>query len=249
MICAFGWLAINAKRRIPNAHTLLELIRARYGTPAHILWIVLCLINNLLIFSQMIVGAAAAVNSLTGMHIVAASYLLPLGVVIYTYFGGIRATFLTDYVHTFIIMIVLVWFTIKLIAAPGIGSIGALYDLVKPLSDTYPVAGNHEGSFLTMTSKESIFFGIIHTTYVNLTSCSNDPDSISAQTQLLSSSIRASGRRASQPTSQPRSLVMSWGEMLTLPFHSLSEQSWDLVLLQWNKPRRSQHTQEYVGLP
>ena len=166
MICAFGWLAIHAKRKVPNAHTLLEIIRARYGTPAHVLWIVLCLINNLLIFSQMIVGVAASVTSLTGMDTVAASYLLPLGVVIYTYFGGIRATFLTDYVHTFIIMIVTVWFTMKLITMEDIGSIGALYDLVKPLSNKYPVAGNYQGSYLTMTSKECIFSGIIHTTYV-----------------------------------------------------------------------------------
>lgn len=93
MICMFAWIAIQAKRRIPNAHTLLELIRARYGTVAHILWIVMALINNLLIFSSMIVGAAAATSSLTGMNVVAATYLLPLGVVIYTYFGLARQYF------------------------------------------------------------------------------------------------------------------------------------------------------------
>ncbi|EXJ87089.1 hypothetical protein A1O3_04047 [Capronia epimyces CBS 606.96] len=162
MICAFGWLAIEAKRKVPNAHTLLELIRARYGTLAHIIWIVLCLINNLLNFSSMLVGASAAVSALTGMDITAATYLLPLGVAIYTYFGGIRATFLTDYVHTFIIMVILVWFTIKVLALKEIGSIGALYDAVLPLSKAHPVAGNYHGSYLTMTSKEAIFFGIIH---------------------------------------------------------------------------------------
>lgn len=81
MICAFGWLAIEAKRKVPNAHTLLELIRARYGTFAHILWIALCLINNLLNFSSMLVGASAAVSALTGMNLTASTYLLPLGVV------------------------------------------------------------------------------------------------------------------------------------------------------------------------
>ena len=81
---------------------------------------------------------------------------------VYTYFGGIRATFLTDYIHTFIIMIILVWFSIKVIAVNEIGSIGALYDIVLHLSDNNPVAGNHKGSYLTMTSQESIFFGIIH---------------------------------------------------------------------------------------
>lgn len=81
MICAFGWLAIQAKRRVPNAHTLLELIRARYGTFAHILWIVLCLLNNFLNFSSMLVGASAAISYLTGMNITATTYLLPMGVV------------------------------------------------------------------------------------------------------------------------------------------------------------------------
>ena len=164
MICPFGWLAIHAKRKVPNVHTLLGIIRARYGTPAHVLWVVLCIINNLLIYSQIMVGAAVSVSSLTGMDTVAASYLLLLGVVICTYFSSIRTTFLTDYVHTLIIMIVLVWFTIKLIAMVEIGSTRALYDLVKPLGEKFPVAGNYQGSFNTMTSKESIFFGIIHTT-------------------------------------------------------------------------------------
>jgi urea-proton symporter len=80
-------------------------------------------------------------------------------VVIYTYFGGLRATFLTDYIHTFIIMIILAWFCLKLITANGIGSIGALYDAVRPLGKKYPVEGNYEGSYLTMTSNESIYFG------------------------------------------------------------------------------------------
>lgn len=91
MICMFAWLAIQAKRRVPNAHTLLELIRGRYGTVAHILWIILCLINNLLIFSSMLVGASAAVTAVTGMNLVAVTYLLPMGVAIYTYFGGTYA--------------------------------------------------------------------------------------------------------------------------------------------------------------
>ncbi|KAH9827371.1 SSS family solute:Na+ symporter [Teratosphaeria destructans] len=162
MICAFAWMAISAKRRVPNAHTLLELIRARYGSIAHITWIVMCIINNLLIFSSMLVGASASVTALTGMNMIAATYLLPLGVVIYTYFGGLRATFLTDYIHTFVIMVVLVWFTIKILAVKEIGSVGALYDVMVQAGKDYPVDGNLEGSYLTMTSEQSIYFGIIH---------------------------------------------------------------------------------------
>ena len=35
---------------------------------------------------------------LTSLDSAAACYLLPIGVVLYTIFGGIKATFLTDYV-------------------------------------------------------------------------------------------------------------------------------------------------------
>jgi Na+/proline symporter len=85
-----------------------------------------------------------------------------LGVAIYTYFGGLRATFLTDYVHTFIVMIILVWLTIKIIVAKEIGSIGALYDAVIAADKNNPVEGNYKGSHLTMRSDESLFFGILH---------------------------------------------------------------------------------------
>ncbi|KAL3440589.1 Sodium:solute symporter family-domain-containing protein [Aspergillus insuetus] len=162
MICCFAYLAIQAKLKAPNAHTLLELIRVRYGHAAHILWIVMALINNIFNFTSMLVGASTAVSSLTGINVYASTYLLPLGVVVYTYWGGLRATFLTDYIHTFIIMIVLVWFSLEVISRPEIGSIGALYDLIKTLPSEGTVSGNHAGSYLSMTSDESLFFGIIH---------------------------------------------------------------------------------------
>lgn len=162
MICLMAYLAIEAKRRAPNAHTLLEIIRVRYGTAAHILWIFLCLLNNCFVFTSMLVGASTSVTALTGMHVVASTYLLPLGVAVYTYFGGLRATFLTDYVHTFIIMIILVWFTIRVIVVKDIGSIGALYDAVVQAGHDYPVAGNYQGSYLTMRSQECLYFGILH---------------------------------------------------------------------------------------
>jgi urea-proton symporter len=59
-------------------------------------------------------------------------------------------------------MIVLVWFCIKVIVINEIGSIQHLYDLVLELSASGPVAGNHKGSYLSMTSNESLYFGIIH---------------------------------------------------------------------------------------
>ena len=62
-------------------------------------------------------------------------------------------SFLTDYFHTFTILIIACFFTIKAFTIPEIGSIGHLYDLVAAATKAHPVAGNEAGSYLTMTSK------------------------------------------------------------------------------------------------
>ena len=47
-ILLFATLAIELKRRAPNAHTFLEVIRARYGTYAHLTFMVFGLLTNIL---------------------------------------------------------------------------------------------------------------------------------------------------------------------------------------------------------
>ncbi|KAH7251082.1 Sodium:solute symporter family-domain-containing protein [Fusarium tricinctum] len=162
MIVFFALLGISCKLRVPEAHTLLEIVRIRYGTAGHIVWIGLCLINNIIAVANMLLGASAAISALSGIHVIAATFLLPVGVVLYTFVGGIKATFLTDYFHTFVITIIICFFTIKAFLVPEIGSPGGLYDLIVQVGKDHPVAGNHDGSFLTMTSKDAIYFGIIH---------------------------------------------------------------------------------------
>ncbi|RKK70371.1 putative urea active transporter 1 [Fusarium oxysporum] len=126
VIVFFGYLGTVCKGRVPEAHTILEVIRIRYG-----------------------------------MHIMASTFLLPLGVVLYTLVGGIKATFLTDYIHTFAILILSCWLTAKVITSESVGSIGRLYDLVVAAQSNHVVEGNYEGSLLTMTSQQGIYFAII----------------------------------------------------------------------------------------
>jgi SSS family transporter len=122
----------------------------------------LCIVNNIIACANMLLGASAAITALTGMHIIASTFLLPLGVAIYTFVGGIKATFLTDYLHTFIIMIILCYFSVKVWTVEEIGSIGNLYELAKAATDRNPIAGNQDGTYMTMTSKSGILFGILH---------------------------------------------------------------------------------------
>jgi Na+/proline symporter len=57
------------------------------------------LASNILVISSILIGGAAAINSLTGMSVYASLWLLPLSVSVYTIRGGLRATILTDYVR------------------------------------------------------------------------------------------------------------------------------------------------------
>lgn len=64
MIVFFAVLGITCKLRVPEAHTLPETVRTRYGTAGHIVCIVLCLINNIIAIANMLLGASAAITAL-----------------------------------------------------------------------------------------------------------------------------------------------------------------------------------------
>ncbi|ORY55617.1 Sodium:solute symporter family-domain-containing protein [Pseudomassariella vexata] len=162
-ILLFATLAIELKRRAPNAHTFLEVIKARYGTVAHIVFMVFGLVTNILVSLMLIVGGSATVSALTGMNTVAAIYLLPVGVVAYTLVGGLKATILTDWIHTFILLIIIIIFSLTAYASSEIlGSPSAVYDRLVQAALDHPVDGNAHGSYLTMRSSEGAIFFVIN---------------------------------------------------------------------------------------
>ncbi|KAF2622844.1 urea active transporter [Macroventuria anomochaeta] len=162
-ILLFATVAIELKRRAPNAHTFLEAVRARYGTATHFVYITFGLFTNILVTAMLLTGGSAVVSSLTGVPTAAACFLLPLGVVIYTMFGGIKATFLTDYVHTVILLVIILTFAFTTYATGDrLGSPRAVYDALQDLSSHTPVVGNAGGSYLTMRSKEGAIFFVIN---------------------------------------------------------------------------------------
>ncbi|CAF3693852.1 unnamed protein product [Rotaria sp. Silwood1] len=162
-IILFCIIAIELKRRAPFAHTFLEVIHARYGQIVHMVYIIFCLCTNILVTSMLLTGGSAVVHSLSGMHIAAACFLLPLGTIIYTMFGGIKATFLTDYAHTVAVLIIILYFAFTAYTtSPLLGSPSVVYDLLANASRIHPVEGNAEGSYLTMRSQEGAMFFIIN---------------------------------------------------------------------------------------
>ena len=52
-ILLFATLAIELKRKAPNAHTFLEVIKARYGTLTHFVYIIFGLMTNILVTAML----------------------------------------------------------------------------------------------------------------------------------------------------------------------------------------------------
>lgn len=94
------------------------------------------------------------------MPTLAAVFLTPVSVAIYTLVGGLRATFLADFSHTAVLIALIFTFAFTVYAASDkIGSPQRMYEL---LSKATPVEGNAAGSYLTMRSSEAVKFGIIN---------------------------------------------------------------------------------------
>jgi SSS family transporter len=109
-VLLFGIIAIEVKRKCPNAHTFLEIIDARWGTAAHMTFLVFAFITNFLVTGMLLLGGGAVLQDYAGMNKIGASFLIPFGIVGYTVFGGLKATFMAGYLHTCMIMCGLVSF-------------------------------------------------------------------------------------------------------------------------------------------
>ena len=162
-VLLFGILAIELKRKAPNAHTFLEIIRARYGGGAHRVFLVFALMTNMIVTAMLLLGGAAVVNGLTGMDISLAAFLIPIGVMIYTLVGGLKATFVADYMHTIVIFIVILVFVATVyFVSPVTGGIEGMYEKLTEAARLVPVEGNAMGAYLTMASVGGLIFGIIN---------------------------------------------------------------------------------------
>ena len=171
-VLLFGILAIELKRKAPNAHTFLEIIRARFGAGTHKIFLGFALTCNMIVTGMLLLGGAAVVNGLTGMDISLAAFLIPVGVMIYTLVGGLKATFVADYMHTVIIFIVILTFVAMVFfISPITGGIEGMYNKLVEAAALNPVLeptfvegepGNAMGAYLTMASAGGLIFGVIN---------------------------------------------------------------------------------------
>jgi urea-proton symporter len=159
----FGILVIELKRKAPSSHTFPEIINARFGGSAHRVFLFFALMTNTIVTAMLVLGGAAVIQSLTGVNIYVASFLIPIGVIVYTFFGGLKATFFAEYLNAaFIFGVVLVFVTSIYFLNPDLGGVEGMYEKLTNAASLRPVAGNSEGAYLTMASTGALAFGIIN---------------------------------------------------------------------------------------
>lgn len=162
-ILLFSILAVEVKRKAPTIHTVLEVVRARWGTTAHIVYLVFCLATNIIVTSMLILGGAAVIEALSGVNVYAAAFLIPMGVVFYTAQGGLKATFIASWAHVAIIYVALCIFMFMVYTSfDSLGSPKVVYEHLRAVEVKHPVADNMGGSYLTMFSRSGLIFGIIN---------------------------------------------------------------------------------------
>ncbi len=109
-VLLFAILAVEIKRKAPTIHTFLEIIRCRWGTTAHIVFVVYGFLTNIIVTAMLILGGAAVMEALSGVSVYAASFLIPAGVVIYTAVGGLKGTVVAEWLNVCVIYIALLIF-------------------------------------------------------------------------------------------------------------------------------------------
>jgi len=162
-VILFSILAIELKRKAPMTHTFPEMIYVRFGKHSHKVFLFFALMTNTIVTAMLVLGGAAVINSLTGVDITLAAFLIPAGIILYTIFGGLKATFFAEYLNaTFIFIVVLIFVTVIYFVTPEIGGISGMYEKLTQASILSPVEGNAFGTYLTLASMGALIFGVIN---------------------------------------------------------------------------------------
>lgn len=155
-ITLFLFLALQIKLKAPSAHTVSECFSIRFGKTGHWVYLCYCICTNVLISSLLLLGGSQGFAATTGMHVVAASFLLPLGVMAYTALGGLKATFISDWIHTVIIYMILIVTMYTIYCSSSlIGSPSKMYNLLKEVQEVFPCVSGP--SYLSFHNSEMLF--------------------------------------------------------------------------------------------
>lgn len=144
-----------------GAHTFPEIVLARHGKVAHLTYLFNGFATNMLVGACLVLGGSQVVAALSGMNVYAACFLIPLVVAAYVIAGGLRSTFIADYVHTVVLFVAIFVFGFMVYATSDlVGSPSKFYDLLIEASEKMPIPTNVDESYLSFRSIDGLVFAI-----------------------------------------------------------------------------------------
>ncbi|XP_052797300.1 uncharacterized protein LOC128229424 [Mya arenaria] len=174
-IALFPIVSVYLKTRAPGAKTYLQIMYARYGKKAHVIFVALALLVNFCVISTLIVAGVATIQSYT----VDASdefcvFIIALLFGSYSFIGGLGTTFYVSYFNAVLIFTILVALNVKILYQPdsaivGVGSIPEIYERIQCL---IAPEGNEDRSYFSFRSENGLvwaFMGLCVT--ASLTYC------------------------------------------------------------------------------
>lgn len=161
-VSVFLIVAAKVKANANLVTTFPEMGYFRFGNAGHLAFLWCGFVCNSIVSACILLGGGSVFSALTGMSIYASLFLIPFVCAVYVYFGGLRATFISDATHTFILLIFIIIFSFYVYASDSpIGSPGKMWELLTEVARTTPVEDNYHGSYMTFRSKNGGIFSFI----------------------------------------------------------------------------------------
>ncbi|XP_033744065.1 LOW QUALITY PROTEIN: uncharacterized protein LOC117329942 [Pecten maximus] len=160
-IFIFPVFSVHFKTRAPGAKTYLQIIHARFGKQAHIVFCCFALVTNLVIMTAVLLAGKTTIQSLTE-HVSEEYTLLVMATLFgsYSLIGGIGTTFYVSYFNACLAFVVLTVFFTEVLYTntsgfPNLGDISKMYNIVSC------VEGPSGTNFMTFRSESGIVYGIV----------------------------------------------------------------------------------------
>ncbi|XP_069130648.1 uncharacterized protein [Argopecten irradians] len=160
-IFMFPIFSVYFKTRAPGAKTYLQVIHARFGMKAHIVFCCFSLLTNLVSLSVLVLVAKATIQTLT--ENASDEYTLLIMATLfgsYSLIGGIGTTFYVSYFNLSLVYIVMTIFFINILYTsvsdfPNLGDLSKMYNIISC------VEGSMGDNLMTFRSESGMILGIV----------------------------------------------------------------------------------------
>ncbi|XP_076100868.1 uncharacterized protein LOC143070478 [Mytilus galloprovincialis] len=161
-ILMFPVLSLTLKTRAPGAKTFLQIIYARFGKEAHIVFCCIALFANLITVMALILSAKAAIYVLV-KDVSDEMILLLLAFLFgsYCFIGGLGTTFYISYFNTALTFVSVLVFIVHVTYKETDNIFTKKENMYEAMKCIQAPDGNYENSFMTFRSRGGVIFGIL----------------------------------------------------------------------------------------